>query len=83
MIIMKCSDCKNLNKSIKQSECGAYRYGCTVSEDGYISTWINSDNLLSSIGCDYKQPAKEQKIKSFDDDKQLPGQMTIDNWLQG
>ena len=80
---MRCSDCQCINRSIKQSACGAYRYGCNVSDDGYISTWINSDNLLSSIGCDYKQPVKEQKVKSVDDDKQLPGQMTIDDWLQG
>lgn len=78
---MRCSDCKNLNKSIKQGACGAYRYGCNVSEDGYMSTWINSDNLLSTIGCDYKQPVKECKIKFVDDGEQLPGQMTIDDWL--
>lgn len=80
---MKCSDCKNLDKSIKQSACGAYRYGCTVSDDGHISTWINSDNLLSTIGCDYKQPTKEQKIRLVEDEKQLPGQISIDEWLQG
>ncbi len=79
---MRCSDCKFLNRSVKQSACGAYRYGCTVSEDGYMSTWINSDNLLSSIGCDYKQQANAPKIKFVDDGEQLPGQMTIDDWLQ-
>lgn len=80
---MKCSNCNNLDKSIKQSACGAYRYGCSVSDDGYMSTWINSDNLLSSIGCDYKQPLNEMKQKFIDDGGQLPGQMTIDEWMQG
>lgn len=66
----------------KQSACGAYRYGCDISTDGYISTWINSDNLLSTIGCNYKQQASDLKIKFVEDGEQLPGQMTIDEWLQ-
>lgn len=80
---MRCSDCKCLNRSVKQSACGAYRYGCTVCDDGYMSTWINSDNLLSTIGCDYKQPVIKQKNKFVDDGDQLPGQMTIDDWIHG
>jgi hypothetical protein len=29
----------------------AYRYGCGLKPDGYISTWINTDRLLSQINC--------------------------------
>ena len=79
---MRCADCNKLNKSKKQQVCGAYRYGCTVSKDGYMSTWINTDRLLFEIGCDYKQ-GSYSKVEFVEDDKQLPGQMTIDDWLKG
>lgn len=77
---MRCADCNKLNRSKKQKVCGAFRYGCTVSKDGYMSTWINTDRLLSEIGCDYKH--SDIKIAFVEDDKQLPGQMTIDDWLK-
>ncbi len=79
---MRCSDCNKLNKSKIQRVCGAYRYGCKISKDGYMSTWINTDRLLAEIGCDYKYES-DSKVEFVEDDKQLPGQMTIDDWLSG
>ena len=72
---MKCNRCVNLNKAIIQKACGAYRYGCSIKEDGYMSTWINNDRLLGLIGCDEQD--KNMGIKYS-----YPVQLTLDDFLQ-
>lgn len=48
---MSCLKCTHLDRNRKSQVGKCYRYGCTASKDGYISTWINGDNLLDSISC--------------------------------
>lgn len=47
----QCQGCEYLDTSKKQMVGQAYRYGCGLKPDGYISTWINTDRLLSQINC--------------------------------
>lgn len=71
----QCQGCEYLDTSKKQMVGQAYRYGCGLKPDGYISTWINSDRLLSQINCVVPD--------AVDDDEGLPDkpdnviQMTI------
>lgn len=74
----KCSECEHLDKTRKQSYSNAYRYGCKLRLDGYVSTWINADNLLSQISCSTDDVEEDEidlsKIT-------LDSQMTIDDWI--
>lgn len=47
----KCLDCEHLDKRKKMVYGKAYLYGCTLRQTGYVSTWINTDTLLSEISC--------------------------------
>lgn len=47
----QCQGCGYLNTAKKQTVGKAYRYGCGLRPEGYISTWINTDRLLSEINC--------------------------------
>lgn len=47
----QCQGCGYLNTAKKQAVGKAYRYGCGLRPEGYISTWINNDRLLSQINC--------------------------------
>jgi hypothetical protein len=85
--MVRCSNCQHLDKSKKQSYGQAYRYGCGLRLDGYTSTWINTDRLLSEIGCnnersliyedeetDYTEEVRKEEVEEV-------RQMTIDEWL--
>ena len=64
---MSCLKCAHLDRSRKSQVGKCYRYGCTASMDGYISTWINGDNLLDTISCDVdRKGGQEQQMSIFD-----------------
>jgi hypothetical protein len=65
--------CEYLDTSRKQQYGQAYRYGCGLRAEGYISTWINTDRLLSEVSC--KAPDTEDDEVKEPVDKQT--QMTI------
>ena len=64
---MSCLKCSHLDRSRKSQVGKCYRYGCTASLDGYMSTWINGDNLLDTISCDVdRKGGQEQQMSIFD-----------------
>lgn len=64
---MSCLKCAHLDRSRKSQVGKCYRYGCTASMDGYISTWINGDNLLDTISCDVdRKGGQEYQTSIFD-----------------
>lgn len=61
---MSCLRCPHLDRSKKRTVSGCYQYGCSASLDGYISTWINKDELLARISCNLED--KSEGIKQMD-----------------
>lgn len=76
----QCQGCGYLNAAKKQTVGQAYRYGCGLKPDGYISTWINTDTLLSQINCtvpaadneETQEPDTGTQMSIFDYPEVLP-----------
>ncbi|MDF2608966.1 MAG: hypothetical protein K0R92_440 [Lachnospiraceae bacterium] len=62
----QCQGCGYLNTEKKQTVGQAYRYGCGLRPDGYISTWINTDVLLSQINCTAPVDAEDEETQETD-----------------
>jgi hypothetical protein len=79
----KCGECEHLDKTRKQSYSKAFRYGCKLRPDGYVSTWINSENLLSEVSCNADDIDSEDTEETEIDISEitLDSQMTIDEWV--
>lgn len=63
---MSCLKCAHLDRSRKHQVGECYRYGCTASLDGYMSTWINGDNLLDTISCAVDRRGAEDEAVQMD-----------------
>jgi hypothetical protein len=59
----KCSECEHLNKEIAQRYGKAFRYGCNLRKDGYISTWINTERLLSEVSCNIECNEDDEEME--------------------
>lgn len=75
----KCQGCEYLNTTIKQVVGQAYRYGCGLRKEGYISTWINTDRLLEEISCNVPTSEEDEPEKIM---KEEVKQITVDEWLK-
>jgi hypothetical protein len=71
----QCQGCEYLDISKKQMVGKAYRYGRGLKPDGYISTWINTDRLLSQINCVVPEVVEDDELPTDEADNGT--QMTI------
>lgn len=57
MARLTCSNCKHLDKTVKETSGNAYRYDCKARpdeyEEGFSSFWLLSDNELNNCGCSH------------------------------
>lgn len=58
----QCQGCGYLNTAKKQTVGKAYRYGCGLRPEGYISTWINTDRLLDQVSCTVPDATEDDEI---------------------